>query len=85
MANKAAPLLLESILSYIHLNFRELKYEQDLEFYATARQLRWHQLKLQRKKTLKQLQKEKFEHRFHAQKTTKEVKSTKKLILNVKL
>ena len=52
---------------------RELKYEQDLEFYATARQLRWQKLKHQRTKTLKRLHKEKFEYRLQAQKTMREV------------
>ena len=33
--------------------FRQLKYEQDLEFYATARQLQWQQLEHQRKQTIK--------------------------------
>ena len=50
-----------------------MKYEQDLEFYATARQLRWQKLKAQRTKMLKRLQKEKFEYRLQAQKTLKEV------------
>ena len=48
-------------------SFRQLKYEQDLEFYATARQLRWQQLKHQRKITLKRLKTEKFQHRLQLQ------------------
>lgn len=46
---------------------RQLKYEQDLEFYATARQLRWKQLKHERKSSLKRLKNEKFQHRVRAQ------------------
>ena len=57
----------------LYLYNRQLKYEQDLEFYSTARQLRWQKLKHQRKKTLKRLHKEKIQHRLNVEKTIKKV------------
>ena len=57
--------------------FRQLKYEQDLEFYATARQLRWKQLKHQRKNSLKRLKNEKIKHRLESQTSLLGVRITK--------
>ena len=64
-----------------YATYRELKYEQDLEFYATARQLRWQKLKAERTKILKRLQKEKFAYRLNSQKTMKEVSNLNFLLI----
>ena len=64
-----------------YATYRELKYEQDLEFYATARQLRWQKLKAERTKILKRLLKEKFVYRLNSQKTMKEVSNLNFLLI----